>query len=310
MNDPEKANIYDLKDRQKEFEDRLNAPNQGDRLDTRESQQIADKVQKIPEIDHIPDNWERLLNPGSKSDMEILKNLPEDKEAFRSKFKNGDPFIIITPRKIEKPEEGVPMSQADIEAKHAEYKANGFEAGALGALFLAPAVTTIRVVDPETGKYVEKERQIKYGENGTYNIYNEEGKRVGYVNATYDKKEKTVKIDYIQSNLYRMYRPGSQAIENNWMAGALGPKDTKTLLYETKRIFPDAERVTGLRISGIKGSVEAMKRGVNPYQTINVPESKALPTRNPASKIITGGMKDLITNSYGGAPGTRLTDLW
>jgi len=114
-------------------------------------------------------------------------------------------------------------------------------AGPLGVLKLAPTWG----ITP---------RQLGYGRSEHYlDIFDEVGNKVGWVKAQYNSRNKNISIDMIQSETPRKAeKPGSLGYAINPEAHSFGHADTRSLLREAKREFPEAETVSGFRVTGAR----------------------------------------------------------
>jgi len=86
-----------------------------------------------------------------------------------------------------------------------------------------------------------------------FNIMDEAGNRVGWTKLTNNPSKRSVDVDMIQSETPRQAeKPGSMGYAINPEAHSFGHADTRSLLREVKREFPEAESLRGYRVTGAR----------------------------------------------------------
>lgn len=94
--------------------------------------------------------------------------------------------------------------------------------------------------------------RMRPSSSNAFNLVNEEGRTVGGLETTYNPLSKDVHVDYISSNMPSPLERGSLAAESNWASQSIGPKDIRSLIMGLKHQFPEAESVSGFRVSGAR----------------------------------------------------------
>jgi hypothetical protein len=214
---------------------------------------------------------------------DYLKSLPEDVEAIDP----GDGTVIFRLKAKDKP----PLTSRNEEEDKGIDLSKVLEGAALSTMFLVPAKSELW---NDNNRNFER-RQIRYGENGRYHIIHaESGKHAGYVDVTYRPGTKTVYIDYITHNLAPGQQPGrradvytnpahenisARAAQSNYNNQTLGARQVIELAREAKRIFPEAERVLGDRVSGARwmASSEGRRAQGGTRQAVMLPKEKPMP---------------------------------
>jgi hypothetical protein len=124
----------------------------------------------------------------------------------------------------------------------------------LPAMFLKNKKTIFESSDPAGLK--------AYG----HDIVNEEGERTGTLTTTYNPKNKNINVEHISSAPYS---------ENSF-----GPANTRSLISALQDEYPDAQTLSGYRVSGARrasGSVKSIKPGAPNWSAntwINLPNKE------------------------------------
>lgn len=173
---------------------------------------------------------------------------------------------------------------------------------ALAALFLVPG--TQKNWDSVIGRSLPGDVQTVPGQTGRYNILQgdtkDTAKPVGTAILEYRPTAKEVYVSYMQGGGPSPVG-GKAAAFNDW-AHSLGTKELRSLLRSTAETFPQAEKITGDRISGAKaGAKEAAIQ--NAIQNNLRLGNGAIPSTKQSVPLPR-------TSTSWGAPGTKLTDLW
>lgn len=185
------------------------------------------------------------------------------------------------------PEEPVKEPSTSVEEDKGIGLANISEGAALSSLFLVPGKDW---TFDSRGNISTEKSQLRYGDSGRYHMINAEtGKYAGYADLSYRQGQRSVYVSYISSDPTGDIPKGTsgsfakdnsnlsqKALESNYNNQTLGMKETRSLLSELKRIWPEAERVYGLRVSGARAAAEEAGRG-SARQSVLLPKERPLP---------------------------------
>lgn len=133
-----------------------------------------------------------------------------------------------------------------------------------GAVAGASKVGGMLAHDPRLAAlFLHLKNKVEFGPwvNHEFDIFHDSGKRVGNALITYGP-DKDVHVDMIRGEIGAVKSPfdrNSYAYQSNRMSHGLGTKEIRSLLTAVKQQFPNAETVSGFRISGArsKGRTEA-----------------------------------------------------
>ena len=116
-----------------------------------------------------------------------------------------------------------------------------------------------------------------------FNIMDEAGNRVGWTKLTNNPRKKSVDVDMIQSETPRQAeKPGSMGYAINPEAHSFGHADTRSLLREVKREFPEAESLRGYRVTGARQATGQLGGTAIPLPGSKAKvQPEARPQRNP-----------------------------
>lgn len=122
------------------------------------------------------------------------------------------------------------------------------------------------------------------------------GQKVGWVEASHNPRTKNVNVDMIQSEKPRTEeRTGSLGFAINPDASSLGLRDIRSLLPEAKREFPDAETVSGFRVTGARNA-----SGQIGGMTLPLPGSRAKTEVEPRPQALDPEVMDFYSQQLSG----------
>lgn len=149
---------------------------------------------------------------------------------------------------------------------------------------------------------------MRYGENGIYRMLDTEtGAHKGDVSVSYNQNTKDVHINMIKAGGVATDRehlnqtdPGYRARSANFYSNAIGAKDIRELAREIKRIWPEAETISGYRVSGARqatggGAADAKMKLPEPRPT---PSGRIVPLAE-AQHLFGGGGSPSIRPGFG-----------
>lgn len=101
-----------------------------------------------------------------------------------------------------------------------------------------------------------------WGQSGTYDAIHDSGKRAGFADLSYNPNSKDVHVNFMAGQNspdwgFSSKVPGSggAGFESSGHH-SVGPAEMQGLGYEVKRVFPDAQTTSGLRVSGARGKLQ------------------------------------------------------
>jgi hypothetical protein len=187
---------------------------------------------------------------------------------------------------------------------------------AADAAALSPAALAAIFLSPMSTGGFSNQRPIKWGESGVYQATHHTGAPAGTASLYYNPETKTVRVGMMSSA--PTGRPGFEVAEENPIAGVglprsamgqgairanerswtMGPAELASVPPELKRIWPDAENVTGERVSGARNLRSSTV-------TRPIAEMPAM----PAGKMSEGQLQTEMARALRGLPPTEQRPL-